>query len=238
MNSWDPKNARCEAKENEADKNIKTDFTLLSTKDAAAGKLSYRHLIFNTQLGRAFSEKTRATDSVFGLVNAENEVEPLYSDSAQFAGGTARKEKGEHEKSLFDLFTKTAVINDLWGFKKNPDEELPSAEEQETAFTNLVLYALGDKALAPHHTLLEVQLRRYGNDKENDQLRTSATLTRVEESLQKLEREGLVERIEGRQQGERLAESNAVRYVRAKRASGPELISRCEQGRRVLIGLF
>lgn len=45
-------------------------------------------------------------------------------------------------------------------------ELIAAASPQFRTFTQLVLFALGDKVLAPHHALLEVQLRRYRDDEE------------------------------------------------------------------------
>ena len=70
------------------------DYTILSSASAAAGKLSYRNLIFGshgTNGGRPFSEKAKALDSVFSVLNGtSNEPEPLYANSAMFTGGGAK----------------------------------------------------------------------------------------------------------------------------------------------------
>jgi hypothetical protein len=80
-------------------------------------------------------------------------------------------------------------------------------------FKQLVFKSLSESALTPYHVLLEVQLRSYVNDEFDPVLRTTATLGKVERALESLEQvEGVVERVEGRLVGERLAESSTLRY--------------------------
>ena len=86
------------------------------------------------------------------------------------------------------------------GEDENPEEKIAVSEE----FKRLVFHSLSSKALAPYHVLLEVQLRTYTNDEFEPSLRTTATLAKVERALESLENvDGLVEKVEGRQQGER-----------------------------------
>lgn len=81
----------CSVAENESDKNAKGDYTILSGASAAAGKLSYRNLMFGSQGmggGRPFSEKARALDSVFSTFDkVTGEPEPGYKDSSMFQMG-------------------------------------------------------------------------------------------------------------------------------------------------------
>ena len=91
MNTWDKSSASCHVEENLDENEIKGEFTILSGASAAAGKLSYRNLMFGSQGtngGRPFSEKARALDSVFSTSNPiTHEPEPVYLRSTMYVGG-------------------------------------------------------------------------------------------------------------------------------------------------------
>ncbi|GMI11916.1 hypothetical protein TrLO_g13311 [Triparma laevis f. longispina] len=234
MNTWDKSTATCAAKENEADNNVKGEYTILSGASAAAGKLSYRNLMFGTQGmngGRPFSEKARAMDSVFTRVNGVGEAEAGYKGSSMFQSGGQKGagagNKIEAKPVFLKMFSKTRICKDLYNgvqVEPPPAAPLPKSEKEEKdpeddsnptispTFKSLVFQSLSNKALAPYHCLLELQLRSYTHDGPTDSIRTRATVSSVEDALESLLREGLVEKVEGRMAGERLADSATLRY--------------------------
>ena len=127
MNRWNPSSASCDAAEDKSDG--LQDIGVFGTNGSAAGKLTYRHLIFGSngrKANRPISEKTCAAESIFSA-HFDEDVVPtkvLYADSSAYISrGRPNISVDDNEgMSVFELMSHSKLWQELRGMS-SPSEQ-------------------------------------------------------------------------------------------------------------------
>ena len=127
MNTWNPSSASCDAPEDKSDG--LQDIGVFGTNGSAAGKLTYRHLIFGSngrKANRPISEKTCAAESIFSA-HFDEDVAPtkvLYADSSAYISrGRPNISVDDNEgMSVLELMSHSKLWQELRGISSSPSQ--------------------------------------------------------------------------------------------------------------------
>jgi hypothetical protein len=207
MNTWSG-NATCEAPEDKADG--LQDVGVFGGSGSITGKLSYRNLIFgNTgrKPNRPVSERTRAAESIFGVVSEDDDSTPIvkYANSSAFVSRSKHAEE-EPPLSVFELMN----YSNLWaelranggmggnGVIVKPNmsaftfDTLPIEVKQPVK--DLILEVLGERTLTGEDVMLGSQNGNWENlSVACLNARPYCTINVVVTALCELVREGILE---------------------------------------------
>ena len=141
MNTWNPSSASCDAPEDKSDG--LQDIGVFGTNGSAAGKLTYRHLIFGSngrKANRPISEKMCAAESIFS-VHFDEDTAPtkvLYSDSSAYMSrGRPNVSVDDNDNmSVFELMSHSNLWQELRGISSTPSHPLQPGQIPSTSLFN------------------------------------------------------------------------------------------------------
>jgi CW-type Zinc Finger len=145
MNNWNPSSASCDAPEDKSEG--LQDIGVFGSSGSAAGKWTYRHLIFGSngrRANRPVSEKTRAAESIFAAHLDEDDApsKVLYSDSSVYVSrGRASLPNDENEgMSVLELMSHSQLWQELRGATWSALPSLSSDPQRDMERMNTFVY--------------------------------------------------------------------------------------------------
>lgn len=224
MNTWDPRSASCAVQDDFKavdETNVREGILIGAQKSSGGSNLSYRDLI--RKPARPISERMRAAESIFSSHAGEHEGEEMgppqvtYFNSSAFQKRLGINKSNSGEKlaedgmSLFELMGHSRLWSELSKrFSSDPhlaDDEVTSCPIN---FQAMVHYAIGSGIKTADEILFECQCGDWDGMPWTD-LRAECTIDIISSCLKKLEKDGLIERVNTTSE---VLLSSSVRYKR------------------------